>query len=365
MSVLKKNEQRICMVSDQLSVGGAERYAAFLSQYLEKNSCKVHHVIVVDKIEYDYAGELLNLGKLKNKSNRFFNKLLRLWTLYRFFSKTKFDYIIDFRVKNKQLQEFFIAKFIYKAPLIVVVQNFDTDLYFPKNKFLAKHIYSHCYKIITVSKKIKDKIIDQYCYKNIKIVYNPLDFNYIEEKANDPIAMDYKYIIAAGRMENNIKQFDQLILSYSKSILPSKDIKLLLIGDGLLRKSFEDLARELGIQDKVIFKGHVSNPFQYYKKAQFLVLSSLNEGLPFVLVESLICGTPLVAFDCNSGPSEIIIPNENGILVEDQNFDKLTQAMNTMVEDEKFYNYCKANAKASVSQFNMEIIGKQWLEVLK
>jgi N-acetylgalactosamine-N,N'-diacetylbacillosaminyl-diphospho-undecaprenol 4-alpha-N-acetylgalactosaminyltransferase len=51
--------------------------------------------------------------------------------------------------------------------------------------------------------------------------------------------------------------------------------------------------------------------------------------------------------------------------VEDQNFDKLTQAMNTMVEDEKFYNYCKANAKASASQFNIEIIGKQWLELLK
>lgn len=365
MSVLKKNEQRICMVSDQLSVGGAERYAAFLSQYFEKNNCKVHHIIVLDKIEYDYAGELLNLGKLKNKSNGFFNKLHRFWTLSRFFANNKFDYIIDFRVKNKQLQEFFIAKFIYNAPLLVVVQNFDTDLYFPKNKFLAKHIYSHCYKIVTVSKKIKDRIIDRYCYKNIEIIYNPLDFNYIEEKANATVALDYKYIIAAGRMENNIKQFDQLILSYSKSILPSRDIKLMLIGDGLLRKGFEGLVKELGIQDKVLFKGHVSNPFQYYKKAQFLVLSSLNEGLPFVLVESLICGTPLVAFDCNSGPSEIIIPNENGILVEDQNFEKLTQAMNTMVEDEKLYNYCKDNAKASASHFDLEIIGKQWFKVLK
>ena len=66
MNVSEKKQPRICIVSDQLATGGAERCAATLSIFLEKNNCKVHHVIVVDKIEYDFAGEVLNLGKLKN-----------------------------------------------------------------------------------------------------------------------------------------------------------------------------------------------------------------------------------------------------------------------------------------------------------
>ena len=81
MGVLKKNGMSIAMVSDQLSVGGAERYAAFLSQYFENNHIKVHHVIVVDKIEYAYSGELLNLGKLKDNSNGVINRVHRFWVL--------------------------------------------------------------------------------------------------------------------------------------------------------------------------------------------------------------------------------------------------------------------------------------------
>ncbi len=365
MGVFKKNGLRICMVSDQLSVGGAERYAAFLSQYFENNQVKVHHVIVVDSIEYEYSGELLNLGKLKNRSNGLLNRLQRFWVLYRFFAENDFDYIIDFRVKNRQWQEYFIAKFIYRSPLIVVVQNYITDLYFPKNKFLANAIYSHAYKIITVSHKIKEKILTTYSYKNIGIIYNPLDTKKIREMAETSLGIDYKYIVAVGRMENNVKQIDKLIRCYARSVLPTKGIKLVVLGEGKLRQGFAGLAKTLGLENNVIFEGHVDNPFQYYRNAQFMVLSSLNEGLPFVLIESLICGTPVVSFDCPSGPSEIIRDRQNGILVEDQNEGKLTEAMDLLIEDEKLYQHCKQNASASVAQFDMEIIGKQWLELVK
>jgi N-acetylgalactosamine-N,N'-diacetylbacillosaminyl-diphospho-undecaprenol 4-alpha-N-acetylgalactosaminyltransferase len=77
----------------------------------------------------------------------------------------------------------------------------------------------------------------------------------------------------------------------------------------------------------------------------------------------LACETPVIAFDCLSGPSEIINDRQNGLLVEDQNFE-LTQAMNLMLEDTIFVPVCKQNALASVQQFSLENIG-QWLEYLK
>jgi N-acetylgalactosamine-N,N'-diacetylbacillosaminyl-diphospho-undecaprenol 4-alpha-N-acetylgalactosaminyltransferase len=73
----------------------------------------------------------------------------------------------------------------------------------------------------------------------------------------------------------------------------------------------------------------------------------------------------VVAFDCFSGPREIIENNKNGLLVENQNFDKLILAMNDMLENKALYQECKKNAVASVSRFSIAIIGKQWLDYFK
>ena len=352
------------MVSDQLATGGAERCAALLSIFLEKNNCKVNHVIVVDAIEYEYAGEVLNLGKLKNETNGFFNRLKRFRVLNRFFKENDFDFIIDFRAKNNQWQEFVIAKYIYRSPLIVTIHSYRIDFYFPSIRLLANAIYSNCHSIITVSDGIKVAISSKYQYKNIKTIYNPIDYKYIEKQELEALNFDFKFILAVGRLQDHIKQFDQLITAYSKSKLPANDIRLVILGDGVVKQELIILAKELNLENKIIFEGKVNNPFPYFKNAFFTILSSKNEGFSLVLAESLTCGTPVISFDCPSGPGEIINNLENGILVKDQDFDQLIEAMNLMLENEELYNHCKKNAKSSVERFSIEKIGKQWLELM-
>jgi len=240
-----------------------------------------------------------------------------------------------------------------------------TDLYFPKNNFLANKIYSDTYKIITVSKGIEQKIIHNYNYLNLKTIYNPIDIEAIEYLSNIDIAIEERFIIAAGRMQDDIKQFDKLITSYSKSVLPAQNIKLIILGDGIEKDKLIKQVKDLQLEDKILFKGKVENPFVYFKKALYTILSSRYEGFGNVLIESLACGTPVVAFDCNSGPSEIIIDKENGLLVENQSQEKLIEAMNEMVLNDKLYYHCKKNAKASVQKFSIENIGLQWLELMK
>lgn len=360
-------EYKIFLLADQLSKGGAERSAAFLSNYLDKKNITVKIMIINDEIDYKYSGEILNLGKIRNNTVNYWNKLKRLVIFYRFIKRNKFDYIIDFRVKLFQYQEFLFALLFFKSKLIVTIHSYMIYLYFPQNKFLANRIYKKCHKIVTVSSKISSKIIADYNYKanEIQTIYNPVDLEYVTELSNKNLEFEYDYIVAIGRMEeDNVKQFDKLIDSYDNSILPLNNTKLVLLGDGVLRKKYELKVQKLKRENDIIFKGYVSNPYVFFKKAKFTVLSSKFEGFPMVLIESLSCETPVVAFDCFSGPSEIIRNNENGILVENQNFKKLTDAMNSMISNKELYIQCKQNAKRSVERFSIDNIGKKWLELM-
>ena len=137
------------------------------------------------------------------------------------------------------------------------------------------------------------------------------------------------------------------------------------LGDGKLKQNWIDFAAQIGQKENIIFKGNLANPFAYYSKALFTVLTSKYEGLPMVLIESLASGTPVIAYDCETGPSEIITHLHNGLLVANQNKDAMITAINSFLEDKNLYLHCKNNCSASVSKFELKNIGKQWLSLLK
>jgi N-acetylgalactosamine-N,N'-diacetylbacillosaminyl-diphospho-undecaprenol 4-alpha-N-acetylgalactosaminyltransferase len=198
------------------------------------------------------------------------------------------------------------------------------------------------------------------------IINNPIDLNYIAQKIIEKNVLDFEYIIAIGKYDDkNVKQVDKLIDSYSKSILPKKKMKLVLLGVGKNNSELMKVAIQSRIEDEVFFLDFDENPFKYIARAKFLVLSSKYEGFPMSIVESLACQTPVISFNCVSGPKEIITDKENGLLVENQNFEKLTLAMNEFITNEKLYNHCKKNSLESVSKFSIEKIGQEWLDLMK
>src|SRR5690606_41198425 len=82
-------------------------------------------------------------------------------------------------------------------------------------------------------------------------------------------------VLGLGRMhQSNFKQQDVMIRAYAQSVLPQHGIKLILIGDGTKLNDFKELAKELGLTDKVLFLGFKENPYPYISKAEFMLLTS-------------------------------------------------------------------------------------------
>lgn len=348
-------KKKIALVTVTLSDGGAERVAADLSIYFDAMGYEVHHIVFSGKIEYNHKGIVHHL--VNDTKNKLFNKIIRFINLRKIVKKQQFDYVLDFRNKENSIQEIIVNNFIYPK-FIQTVHNYHLDYYFFKNKFLTKLLYLKCKHFVCVSEKIKNKVIDDFGYKNVSVIYNPIQF-----RENNPVNLNFNFnfIVAAGRLHiNNVKQFDVIIKNYAKSKLPGNNVKLIILGTGELLYKLEKLVKELNLEVNVIFTGFVNNPFDYYKNAKFLVMASKYEGFPMVMIECLAMGTPVVSWDFNSGPNEIISHRENGLLIENRNEQALIDAMNEMIYDNNLYLHCKNNAQASVQRFELNVIGKQW-----
>ncbi len=356
---------KIALVGYMLSNGGAERVLSILSQYFHQSNFDVHNIIMIDKVSYEYGGKLINIGELRNKSNGFINKVNRFIEFRKYVKKQNFDLIIDFRFRVVYFQEFFIYKFIYKKPIIQTVHSGRYESYLFKYKVLSNCIFKNFDKIVTVSLAQQELIEKDLNFTNLQTIYNPIDLNDIKEICNtqDKIYFNFEYIVAVGRLAES-KQFCKLIEAYLKSDLLIHNIHLVIVGDGPELGKIKKLIEDTSSSKYIHLEGQIDQPYRVMKQAKFLVQSSLFEGLPMVLIEALSCETPVIAFDCFSGPNEIIIDGENGILVPDQQFELLTSAINKMAFDEKFYFHCKSNTLESTIKFDIKEIGLQWQNLI-
>ncbi|CAM3880843.1 glycosyltransferase [Flavobacterium cucumis] len=346
----QKKQIKVAIIGYKLADGGLERVFANLTNLLHENGVEVHTIILESKFTYKYSGKLLVLGK--------YSKFVKYFKLKLYLKKNKIPQVIDFRYRINPLMEFLFLNYIYaKTKIIYTVHSSNLEEYFTSNKWIAAKILKN--KIIAVSMGIHDKIQKKYNYNQTEVIYNAIS----KFETNQVNEIPFKFIVAVGRLVK-LKQFLQLIESYSLSELPKKDFHLVIVGNGPELNKIKAKVSALKLTDFVHLVGYNENPIAYISQAHFLVLTSLYEGFPMVLLEALSLGTPVVSFNCESGPNEIIQDNFNGILVENQNFDELIDKMNTFVKDTILYQKCKKNAIESVSKFQESEILNQWLQIL-
>ncbi|MDR3444772.1 MAG: glycosyltransferase [Dyella sp.] len=142
----------------------------------------------------------------------------------------------------------------------------------------------------------------------IHVIRNPVDVERLRQLAiaDLPAAVQDKapYIVSLGRL-TEAKDFPTLLQAYAISALRSSH-RLVIVGGGEQRASLEDVVRNLGLTDRVVFTGAMDNPYRVLAEADLHVLSSRWEGYPNVLLEALALGVSVVSTDCPHGPREIL-----------------------------------------------------------
>lgn len=368
MSLTPKGKQiKVCLVTISLANGGAERSTALLSKMLVNKGFEVHIICIKNEVTYSYAGTLKTLGTLKKKYG-VFSTLNRLQVFKRYLKEHDFDFVIDNRTRPSFFKESVYLNYIYKnSRLIYVIRSSNLSLYFPDNISFVKKQASKTLKYIGVSKTIVRLVSEKYALKNCVHIYNPVSLAEIREQSNamSDVPKNYKYILALGRLDEDVKNYTLLINAYKKSKLREQKIKLIILGSGPDKDIILSKIRKLNMEEHIQLYPFISNPFPWIKQALYTVLTSRFEGFPRVLIESLAVGNPVISVDCVSGPSEIINHQINGLLVENNNPSLLAESMNKFIFDEKLYHLCKKNTISSVKHLDIEFISEKWNQLLQ
>lgn len=174
-----------------------------------------------------------------------------------------------------------------------------------------------------------------------------------------PSRQTAKTVIAAGRLFPQ-KGFDLLVSAFAKVVPEFPDWRLHIYGTGPQRERLRGLIAELGLRDHVRLMGRTDRLDDKLAAASVFVLSSRFEGLPMVMLEAMAHALPVVSFDCPTGPADVVVHGENGLLVPPGDVDGLADAMITLIRDRELRLCLGKAALRTVADYGPEAIAPRW-----
>lgn len=264
--------------------------------------------------------------------------------------------------------------FSHQRPKLIVTER--TTLSFagttPKTiKNSIKALYPKAHKIIAISEGVKKDLVENFNMpeEKIQVIYNGVDIEKVRDLAKEEVTEhpwfkeNMPIIINVASLKTVKGQ--QYLLKAFKIARKKVNCRLVILGKGRKENELKRLSEELNIQNDVAFLGFQNNPFKFMTNSSVFVLSSIYEGLPNVILESMVCDTPVISTDCPSGPNEIIKDGINGILVPVKNEKKLAETIINLLNNKSLVKKISSNVKKDIKKFSIEKMVEEYSRLFR
>lgn len=271
----------------------------------------------------------------------------------------------------------YLCKKLYRIPYITSAHAGDIfplkSKFFRFFSFLAIKNSNYCTANSTFTKKELLKISQR---KNIKIIPMGVDLNVFSQKnrnenLREKLGIKKEFILSVGRLVEK-KGMEYLIIAMEDVIKEFKEAKLVVVGGGPERKNLENLAKELKLQNNIIFIGSVENKYlpEFYATADLFVGPSIvtksgdTEGLGIVFLEALASGTCVIGSNVG-GITDIIEHNKTGLLVRQKDPKQLANSIIKLLSSKILRKRLALNGQKKVkSMYSWKLIGKKFNELI-
>ena len=363
---------KILVLHGHLSMGGEERVLLNVLRNLVELNYDVDLLItwnhkennlfeneIPKKVNYEFLFDSYNgKNKLIKEIYRIKAKTTYLKKIEKKIKNEKYDIVIDYSSNLLKYDNFDI-----KIPVFAWIHfslTFGEKLTLEKIKKYKKQ-YKKYSKIFAITRVMKEEFINKVRIdeKKVELVYNPIDLKLIEKKAEN-VEKKYEnylkqdYFLQVSRLTQQ-KQPEHLVDIYYKLKQAGIKEKLYFIGDGEKKEIIKQKIKEYNLEDDIILLGQIENPYPFFKNAKLFVHTAKYEGLPTVLLESLALGTPVVSYDCPTGPRDILGKNsEYGELISLNDKDMFVEKVLELMNSKKKYEKYKKLSLIRANDFSME-----------
>lgn len=162
------------------------------------------------------------------------------------------------------------------------------------------------------------------------------------------------------RLDQGIKAFANISAKY-----PNAQLHLYGFGSAKNQQALEAVIAEAGVTDKVFLRGYLTDLDQELQSVHLKLLTSHEEGFCIGVLDALAHGIPVLSYDINYGPSEMITSGKNGYLVEDGQIDQLSERLDHVLSDPELYQQLSKAAYQMATEFSTEQVQAKWRAVFE
>lgn len=351
--MIKQN--KICLVTPSLALGGMERVLSLLANYANKKGNLVFIICLIEnKIEYPLDENIKVYSPDFKYKKGLINKLDTLFFLYKTLRYIRPRSVLCFSEVFNPLA--IIAAKLARLPVYISDRSNPYKVFNKSVRLFRKLTYPFANGMIAQTELSKKVATEMNYNKNIIVIPNPL------RSIDDTISKRYrKQVISMGRLIPT-KNFEELIEIFAS--IPKPEWELIIIGDGEVKERLNQKKSELGVENRVHLIGAVKDVDAYFAEASIFAFTSLSEGFPNALSEAMAFPLASIAYDCPAGPKDIIRNNYNGILIPMGEKELFRTKLSMLMDNFEMRVSLQKKALLNRSLFSIELISEKYLNFI-